>query len=127
MPNIQLSNRENLDSTYSIDTVDGVFGLILESWGPKDRNPHYAQAMEQILSRLIENHVPFINVYVISRNLTKAYSNIEDRAIKINGSSSIGLAHKDPHDLRLAIGREVGYQKNIHLSIQREVTDSREF
>jgi 5-methylcytosine-specific restriction protein A len=108
MPNIQTTTGENLDSTYSIDTVDGVFGLILESWGPKDRNPDYAKAMEHILSKLIGSYVPFINVYVVSRNLTKAYPSIKDRAISINGSSNIGLAKQDPHELRLAIGREVG-------------------
>lgn len=108
MNNIQLTNGKSTDSTYTIDTVDGVFGLILESWGPKDRNPDYAQAMEQILSRLIENDVPFINVYVISRNLTKAFPEIKDRAILINGECNISLVHKDPHELRLAIGRKVG-------------------
>jgi 5-methylcytosine-specific restriction protein A len=108
MPNIQTSTGENLDSTFTIDTVDGVFGLILESWGPKDRNPDYAKAMEQILSTLIGSEVPFINVYVVSRNLTKAYPSIEDRAISINGSSNISLAKQDPHELRITIGREVG-------------------
>jgi len=111
MPNIQKSKGEKLDSTYTIGTVDGVFGLILESWGPKDRNPDYAKAMEHILSRLIDNDVPFINVYIVSRNLTKAFPNIEDRAILINGSPNISLDRKDPHELRLAIGREVGELK----------------
>jgi len=109
--NIKLNNGEELDSTYITDTVDGVFGFILESWGPKDRNPEYAKAMEQILSRLIEGSVPFIKVYVISRNLTKAFPNINDRAIKINGSANINLAYKNPHDLRLEIGREVAALK----------------
>lgn len=111
MPKIQTSTGENLDSTYSIDTVDGVFGLILDSWGPKDRNPDYAKAMEHILSKLIGSDVPFINVYVVSRNLAKAYPNIKDRAISINGSSKISLIEQYPHELRLAIGREVGYLK----------------
>lgn len=107
MNNIKLYNGKELNSTYNIDTVDGVFGFILESWGPKDRNPEYAKAMEQILSRLIESSVPFINVYVISRNLTKAFPKINDRVIKINGSVNINPAYKNPHDLRLEIGREV--------------------
>jgi len=46
--NIKLNNGEELDSRYITDIVDGVFGFILESWGPKnkDRNPEYAKAME---------------------------------------------------------------------------------
>ncbi len=107
MNTIKLNNGEELDSTYIIDTIDGVFGFILQSWGPKDRNPEYAKAMEQILSRLIESNVPFINVYVISRNLAKAFPNINDRAIKINGVTNINPTYKNPHDLRLEIGREV--------------------
>lgn len=108
MPNIQTTTGEKLNSKYSIDTVDGVFGLILESWGPKDRNPDYAKAMEYILSRLIGSDVSFINVYVVSRNHAKAYPSIDNRAILINGSTKIDLTKQDPHQLRLAIGREVG-------------------
>ena len=108
MQNIRLTNGQELDSTYSFETVGNVFGMVLESWGPKDRNPDYATAMEQILSRLIENGVPFINVYVVSRNLARAFPRLEDRAISINGLTNIGLPHKDVHELRLAIGREVG-------------------
>lgn len=111
MQNIRSPNGEKLDSTYSFETFDNVFGLVLESWGPKDRNPAYAQAMEQILSRLIENDVPYINVYVVSRNLTRAFPHLDDRSIKINGSKDLRLRHKDAHDLRLVIGREVGYLK----------------
>lgn len=108
MPNVRLSGGKELDSNYAIDSVDGVFGLILESWGPKDRNPDYASAMEAILSRLMHGGVPYINVYVVSRNLTRAFPKIEDRAISVNGSPNISLLNRDPHDLRLAIGREVG-------------------
>lgn len=111
MNNIKLNNGEALDSTYITDTVNGIFGFILESWGPKNRNPEYAKAMEQILSMLIKSNVPFINVYVISRNLTRAFPDINDRAITINGSTNINLAYRNPHDLRILIGREVANLK----------------
>ena len=107
MPKIKLNDGEELDSTYAVESVDGVLGLILESWGPKDRNPDYAKAVEQILSRLIGNNVPFINVFVVSRNLTKAFPSLGDRAITIDGSTDLNLRHAEPHDLRLSIGREV--------------------
>lgn len=111
MPKVKISNEKELDSTYTTDIIDGVIGLILESWGPKDRNPDYAKAMEQILSRLIENRIPFINVYVVSRDLTKAFPNLKDRVITINGSINLNLAHTNPQDLRLAVGREVSNLK----------------
>ena len=107
MKKVRLNNQDELDSTYSIGTVSGVKGLILESWGPKDRNPEYAKALEVILSRLKDGGVPYINVYIVSKNLTRALPNLYDRAIIIDGSKEINLSNKEPRDLRLAIGREV--------------------
>lgn len=116
MPKVKLNNGEELDSTYAVKIVDGVPGLILESWGPKDRNPDYAKSMEQILSRLIENKVSFVNVYVVSRDLTRTFPNLEDRAVKINGAVNIDLSYLSPRDLRIQIGREVGNLKENQTS-----------
>ena len=107
MKKIRKDNNEELDSTYSTGTVSGIAGLILDSWGPKDRNPEYAQAMELILSRLKKSRIPHINIYIISRPLTKAYPDINDRAIIIDDRKNISVLEKTPAELRLAIGREV--------------------
>jgi 5-methylcytosine-specific restriction protein A len=112
---IRTDNDEDLDSTYSIGSVSGVAGLILESWGPKDRNPEYAQAMELILARLQKLGVPNINVYVVSRPLIVAYPEMDDRAIIIDGQKDIGLAEKTAQELRIAIGRKVKDLREINI------------
>lgn len=110
MPKVFSYNGEFLDATYNVDTVDGVFGLIIESWGPKDRNPEYADAVCYIIQRLKEVKIPYIKVYVISRNLSKTLPNIEDRAIRPhdNIETKIYVMNSSANDIRLAIGREVG-------------------
>ncbi len=116
MPRVYSYNREFLDATYNVGTVDGVFGLIIESWGPKNRNPDYACAVRYIIQRLREANLSFIKVYVISRNLSKALPNIEDRAVKLynNVDTDIYIRHVHADDIRLAIGREVGEMKEPH-------------
>ncbi|WP_080761774.1 HNH endonuclease [Aeromonas hydrophila] len=116
MPKVFSYNGEFLDATYNVGTVDGVFGLTLESWGPKDRNPEYADAVCYIIQRLREACLPYINVYVISRKLSKALPNINDRAVKVysNDDTDIYIHNISANQLRLAIGREVGEMKEPH-------------
>ncbi|BBR11077.1 HNH endonuclease signature motif containing protein [Aeromonas caviae] len=113
MPKVFSYNGQFLDATYNVDTVDGVFGLILESWGPKDRNPEYADAVCFIIQRLKEVKVPYVKIYVISRNLSKTLPNIEARAIKLYGDidTKINVMNPSANEIRLAIGREVGELK----------------
>jgi len=100
------NNDKALDSEYSIDEVDGVFGLILESWGPSTRNPQYNAAFDVILQRLINLDIPYIEIYVISATLTKAFPNIQDRKILVNDNKIISLKDWEAEKLRLEIGRE---------------------
>ena len=79
MPKILKNDGEELDSAFQITSISGINGLVLESWGPSYRNPDYAKAMVLILSRLAKLGVPRITVYAVSKNLTNAYPNIEDR------------------------------------------------
>lgn len=111
LPKIRINDHEEFDSAYEISTISGISGLVLESWGPSYRNPDYAKAMELILSRLDYFGVPSINVYAVSRNLTNAYPNIDDRIIKIDSSSNILLGVKTPEEIRIDIGRVVGELK----------------
>jgi 5-methylcytosine-specific restriction protein A len=113
MPRVYSYQDKYLDATYNVDTVDGVFGLIIESWGPKDRNPDYADAVCYIIQRLKEANLCSINIFIISRNLSKALPDIKDRAVKVfnNDDSDICIKHVNANDLRLAIGRMVGYMK----------------
>lgn len=106
MPKVKTRKGE-LDSIFKVTTEDGVFGLVLESWGPSTRNPDYAIAFEHILENLKNGNVPFIHVYVASKDLASAYPHIDDRAVLINGSSMINLMGKEPSKLRLEIGKQV--------------------
>lgn len=106
MPTVIDNNGNPIDSEYSLDVIDGISGLILESWGPKTRNPQYNKAFDTILERLIHLDVPYITVYVISANLTKAFPDIQDRAISINHNKIIQLKGLSATELRLEIGRE---------------------
>ncbi len=106
MPRITDNNGSALNSEYSIDEIDGVFGLILESWGPSSRNPQYNAAFDVILERLINLGVPYIEVYVISAKLIKTFPNIQDRKILVNDNKIIKLNGRDIKMLRLQIGRE---------------------
>lgn len=106
------NDNVELDSTYQIETISGITGLVLESWGPKDRNPAYAKAFETILSRLKVKKINHIKVYVVSRNLTKVFPNIKDRAIKIKNSDRILIHDQMIEDLRKDIGRRVGELKD---------------
>ena len=106
MPTVIDNNGNPLDSEYSLDEIDDVPGLILESWGSKTRNPQYNEAFDTILERLIYLGAPYITVYVISANLIKAFPDIQDRAISISHSKIIKLQGWTASKLRLAIGRE---------------------
>lgn len=106
MPTINDVHGVELDSEYNIEDISGVSGLVLESWGPKTRNPKYNDALDTILQRLIDLHVPNINIYVVSANLTNIFPAINDRAITINDTTNISLKGCVAKDLRLSIGRE---------------------
>ena len=67
MTKIHKATNIELDSEYKIEQIDGVKGLILESWGPSTRNPDYNEALDIILERLTKLHVPYISINVISK------------------------------------------------------------
>lgn len=106
MPAVIDNNGNALDSEYSVDKIDSIFGFILESWGPSTRNPQYNAAFDVILERLINLDVPYIEVYVISATLIKAFPNIQDRKVLVNDNKIIRLKGSNAKKLRLEIGRE---------------------
>lgn len=108
MANVITEESEELNSSYNISTVDGVFGFTLDSWGPSTRNSDYATALECIIQRLKDHNISPIKVYLISRTAQKAKPKINDRLIKFeNNNGEINLANYTANQLRLAIGREV--------------------
>lgn len=106
MPNVIDNNWNPLNSAFSLNTFDGVAGLVLESWGPTTRNPQYNEALDTILGRLIALGVPYINIYLISAQLIKVFPDINDRAISIKGTCDISLLGAEAKSLRVDIGRE---------------------
>ena len=106
MTKIHKATNIELDSEYKIEQIDGVKGLILESWGPSTRNPDYNEALDIILERLTKLHVPYISINVISKSLLKALPEPEQRQISINGTSQINLIGIDAKKLRLEIGQQ---------------------
>ena len=51
------NNGIELKAECSIGEEDGVYGLILESWGPGDRNKDYNIALDYIIERLVDSGV----------------------------------------------------------------------
>lgn len=100
-------NNLELDASFSLEEMAGYKGLAVESWGPKDRNPEYAKAIELVLSRLQSLKVQSINVFVISTRVIKLFPRMEDRAVIVENSKNISLIGKTPKELRLSIGRRV--------------------
>lgn len=105
VPTVKNDTGNELDSECNTEEISGYAGLVLESMGG-GRNKKYNQAFEIILQRLINFGVPFIQVFVISSNLTKFYPDIEDRALSVNGDRNIKLGIMSAKETRLAIGRE---------------------
>lgn len=105
MPTIKDEHGVELDAEFNLENISNISGLVLESWGPKTRNPKYNDAFDILIQRLMVLKVSHINVYVVSANLIKILPNINDRAITIDGSSNINLKGCTAKDLRLSIGR----------------------
>lgn len=106
MPKVIGEANNPLDSEYTLEEHEGVFGLILESWGPSTRNPEYNAALETILFRVADLGVPYIHVNVISRPLVKRFPELLERAITVDGKRYIDLHRTSPEALRKEIGRE---------------------
>jgi 5-methylcytosine-specific restriction protein A len=103
-------NKQEVNSEFSLESISNFDGLVIESWGPSTRNPEYAKAFELLLERLKKFGLPSVKVFVVSNRLINAFPNILDREISIDGKS-IFLAHTNPEELRVKIGKEVAELK----------------
>ncbi|KAI3490786.1 hypothetical protein L1887_44948 [Cichorium endivia] len=66
-----------LNAACKIGYEDGRFGFILESWGPKDRNREYNQALDLVIERLINIGVTKLKAYIASADLRENLPDIE--------------------------------------------------
>ena len=105
MPNIVSREGNQLNAAYQIERFQGVFGLILDSWGPSERNKDYNLALDIIIERLQRKAVGEIGVNVISRELVVAFPIFADRAIVLDSTGAVSLRGRDARAIRLDIGR----------------------
>lgn len=91
-------NGNKLNAECSVDEEDGVYGLILESWGPAHRNKDYNIALDCIIDRLIGSGVDKVIVYLASSTARKNMPSIYER--KIHPDKYFPLAGNEPRDIR---------------------------
>lgn len=94
-------NGIKLDAECSVGEEDGVYGLILESWGPAHRNKDYNLALDCIIERLIDSYVDKVVVYLASSTAKKHMPSITER--KVHPDEYFPLVGNNPHDIRKKI------------------------
>lgn len=102
-------NNEILNSSVSIQNIDGVFGLVMESRGgakskSNERNTDYLVALDTLLYRLQNQHVDSIRIHIVSSQAIKIWST-EDRLIEIDGKKNIQLKGVNLKELRKKISK----------------------
>ncbi|MCF5857684.1 HNH endonuclease [Aeromonas veronii] len=102
-------SNEPLNSSVAIDTIDGSFGLIMESRGgakgkSNERNTDYFGALDIILKRLQNNDVESIRIHIVSSHALRAWST-ENRIIEVDGSKILRLKGVDLKQLRGKISK----------------------
>ncbi|HHX3160715.1 TPA: hypothetical protein ACU8OA_005548, partial [Klebsiella pneumoniae] len=74
-------NGMELNAECLVGEEDGVYGLILESWGPVHRNKDYNVALDYIIERLIDSGVDKVVVYLASSPIRRNIPSIAERKI----------------------------------------------
>lgn len=115
---ISEDNKE-LNATVSITTLDGVFGLVLESRGgakgkSNERNSDYTIALDAILSRLQICNVEYIEVTLVSSKSINTWS-ARERVLIIDGETQIDIRNYDILTLRRKISHALqSFKSNIN-------------
>ena len=99
---VSLSN-EVLESEANIDSIDGNFGLVLESRGgakgaSNERNRDYLPALDCLLTRLSKIGINLLRVYIVSSEAKRLWS-MEERILTFNGNDYIRIT-SDIADIR---------------------------
>lgn len=105
--NVISNTNEILNAEVSLKTIEGIYGLVMESRsGAKrslhERNTDYSIALETLLKRLIDTGIETVRIYVVSANAMRIWS-IEERAIEIEGKIDIVIKGSNPNELRRQI------------------------
>lgn len=107
--NVISTNNEILNSSVSIQSIDGVFGLVMESRGgakgkPNERNTDYFYALDTVLNRLLSNGIEVVRIHIVSSRALEIWSP-DDRIIEIDGKLDIPLKGIDLKELRGKISK----------------------
>ncbi len=102
--NVISEKHEVLNASVSLQTIDEVFGLVVESRsGAKgklgERNTDYFHALDALLPRLRDRGLDKIRIHVVSSNALKIWKP-EERIIKIEGKADIPLNGVNLKELR---------------------------
>lgn len=102
--NVISIKNEILNSSVSIQEIDGVFGLVMESRGgtkgkSNERNTDYLPALDTLLERLHMRGVCEIRIHIVSLKAIQVWKP-EDRIIEIDGKQEISLKGVDLKYLR---------------------------
>ncbi|CVG58634.1 Predicted restriction endonuclease [Serratia marcescens] len=101
-------NGIELNAECLVGEEDGVYGLILESWGPAHRNKDYNVALDYIIERLIYSGIDKVTVYLASLPARRFMPFIAER--KIHPDEYFPLIGNSPSDIRQKMCR---YQANF--------------
>jgi putative restriction endonuclease len=107
--NVISENNEVLNSSVSIQEIDGVFGLVIESRGgakgkPNERNTDYFPALDALLMRLRNRGLDKIRIHIVSSKSLSIWKP-EERTIEIEGNRDISLQGVDLKELRGKISK----------------------
>jgi len=105
-----------LNAECSVVEEDGVYGLILESWGPAHRNKDYNIALDCIIERLISYGVKNVVVYLASSTARKHMPSIAER--KIHPGEYFALVGNSPRDIRQEM---CSYQSHFSSTGRKEI------
>ena len=113
--NVISENNEVLNSSVSLQTIDGIFGLVLESRGgakgkPNERNTDYSYALDALLLRLRDSGLKTIRIYVVSSRALEIWEQ-KDRILEIDGKVDIPLNGLGLKQLRGKIGKAIQDKK----------------
>lgn len=96
-------NGRELNAECLIGEEDGVYGLILESWGPSHRNKDYNSALEYIIERLVNSGQKKVVVYLASLPARRNIPSADGR--KIHPTEYFSLTGGSPSDIRQELCR----------------------
>ena len=113
--------NEILDASVSIESIDGIFGVIFESRGGRRgsksaRNTDYYDALEILILRLKKKSiVKSIEVFLVSSIML--IKPVEERLVKIDGEHNISLNRYSANELRKKISLAISKMKENEASM----------